>query len=164
MKIRAAVDAASDADILILARTDARAVHGFEEALTRCREFEAEGADIVFLEAPENEDEMRRFCATMRVPCMANMVHGGKTPILPPDKLQDIGFKLAIYPLVLLSSAVAAMQGALIALQSGATASGPKKFRSRNYKRSLDFLNTGRARSGTGTLRPANAGSKQKLT
>jgi 2-methylisocitrate lyase-like PEP mutase family enzyme len=126
MKIRAAVDAARDADILILARTDARAVNGFEEALTRCQEFEAEGADIVFLEAPENEDEMRRFCTTMKLPCMANMVHGGKTPTFPPDKLQDIGFKLAIYPLVLLSSAIAAMQGALVALRSGAIASGPK--------------------------------------
>ena len=57
---------------------------------------------------------------------MANMVHGGKTPVFPPDKLQDIGFKLAIYPLVLLSSAITAMQGALMALQSGASASLPK--------------------------------------
>ena len=62
MKIRAAVDARADADILIMARTDARAVHGFDEALARCRDFEAEGADIIFFEAPESEDEMRRFC------------------------------------------------------------------------------------------------------
>jgi len=88
MKIRAAVDARRDADILILARTDARAVHGFDEALDRCRDFETEGADIIFLEAPENELEMRRFCEAMRKPCMANMVPGGKTPILPPQELQ----------------------------------------------------------------------------
>jgi 2-methylisocitrate lyase-like PEP mutase family enzyme len=125
MKIRAAVDAKADTDILILARTDARAVCGFEEALARCRDFEAEGADIVFLEAPENEDEMRRFCQAMTVPCMANMVHGGKTPVLPPDLLQDVGFKLAAYPLVLLSSAIAAMQEALAALQRGAPAAQP---------------------------------------
>jgi len=116
MKIRAAIDARRDADILILARTDARAVHGFDEALDRCRDFEMEGADIIFLEAPENELEMRRFCQAMRKPCMANMVPGGETPILPPQELQSIGYKLALYPVVLMSSVVAAMQAALAAL------------------------------------------------
>jgi len=117
MKIRAAVDARRDADILILARTDARAVHGFDEALDRCRDFETEGADIIFLEAPENEMEMRRFCEAMRKPCMANMVPGGKTPILPPQELQNIGYKLALYPVMLMSAAIAAMQAALAALR-----------------------------------------------
>ena len=116
MKIRAAVDARRDADILILARTDARAVLGFDEAIDRCRDLETEGADIIFLEAPENELEMRRFCQTMRKPCMANMVPGGKTPILAPQELQSIGYKLAVYPVVLMSSAIAAMQAALAAL------------------------------------------------
>ena len=116
MKIRAAVDARRDADILILARTDARAVHGFDEALDRCRDFETEGADIIFLEAPESEIEMRRFCEAMRKPCMANMVPGGKTPVLPPQKLQNIGYKLALYPVMLMSAAIAAMQAALAAL------------------------------------------------
>jgi len=117
MKIRAAVEARADTDILIMARTDARAVHGFDEALARCKDFEAEGADIIFLEAPENEDEMRRFCGAMQKPCMANMVPGGKTPILPPAKLQDVGYKLALYPVMLLSSAIAAMQSTLAALR-----------------------------------------------
>jgi 2-methylisocitrate lyase-like PEP mutase family enzyme len=117
VKIRAAVDARRDADILILARTDARAVHGFDEALERCHDFEAEGADIIFLEAPENESEMRRFCQAMRKPCIANMVPGGKTPILPPHELQSIGYKLALYPVVLMSSAIAAMKAALSALR-----------------------------------------------
>ena len=117
MKIRAAVDARRDAEILILARTDARAVHGFDEALDRCRDFETEGADIIFLEAPENELEMRRFCQAMRKPCMANIVPGGKTPILPPQELQSIGYKLAVYPVVLMSSVIAAMQAALAALR-----------------------------------------------
>src|SRR5262245_59784686 len=119
MKIRAAVEARADADILILARTDARAVHGFDAALARCRDFEEEGADIIFLEAPEYEDEMRRFCAAMRKPCMANLVPGGKTPILPPAQLQDLGYKLAVYPVMLLSSAIAAMQATLAALRPG---------------------------------------------
>lgn len=117
MKIRAAVDAARDTEILILARTDARAVHGFDEALNRCRDFEAEGADIIFLEAPETEDEMRRFCGAMTKPCMANMVPGGKTPILPPKGLQDAGYKLGLYPVALMTSAIAAMQSTLAALR-----------------------------------------------
>jgi 2-methylisocitrate lyase-like PEP mutase family enzyme len=117
MKIRAAADAKRDVDILILARTDARAVHGFDEALARCRDFEAEGADIIFLEAPENEAEMTRFCEAMQKPCMANMVPGGKTPVLPPNELQQIGYKLALYPVALLTSAIAAMQTALAALR-----------------------------------------------
>src|SRR4029079_412353 len=90
MKIRAAVDAKANADILVMARTDARAVHGFDEALARCRDFEAEGADIIFLEAPETEDEMRCFGAAMKKPCMANMVRGGKPPVLPPQQLQQV--------------------------------------------------------------------------
>ncbi len=117
MKITAAVDARAGADILIMARTDARAVHGFEEALARCRDFEENGADIIFLEAPESEDEMRRFCAAMTKPCMANMVPGGKTPVLPPRKLQEAGYKLALYPVMLLSSAIAAMQASLAAVR-----------------------------------------------
>jgi 2-methylisocitrate lyase-like PEP mutase family enzyme len=117
MKIRAAVDARANADILIMARTDARAVHGFDEALARCKDFEAEGADIIFLEAPETEDEMRRFCRAMTKPCMANMVPGGKTPVLPLHKLQQVGYKLALYPVMLLSSAIAAMQATLAALR-----------------------------------------------
>jgi 2-methylisocitrate lyase-like PEP mutase family enzyme len=125
MKIRAAVEARSDADILIMARTDARAVHGFDEALARCKDFEAEGADIIFLEAPETEDEMRRFCGAMQKPCMANLVPGGKTPILPPAQLQEIGYKLGLYPVILLSSAIAAMQATLAALRPGSTTPYP---------------------------------------
>lgn len=116
MKIRAAVEGRAGADILILARTDARAVHGFDEALARCQDFVAEGADIIFLEAPESEEEMRRFCRAITKPCMANMVFGGKTPVRPPAELESLGFKLAAYPLVLLSAAIAAMQQALLAL------------------------------------------------
>jgi 2-methylisocitrate lyase-like PEP mutase family enzyme len=125
MKIRAAVDARAAADILIMARTDARAVHGFDEALARCQDFEAEGADIIFLEAPESEDEMRRFCRAMNTPCMANMVPGGKTPVLAPDQLHKLGYKLALYPVMLLSSSIAAMQATLAALRPGSKTPQP---------------------------------------
>jgi len=137
VKIRAAVEAR--ADILIMARTDARAVHGFDEALARCRDFEAEGADIIFLEAPESEDEMRRFCGAMRRPCMANMVPGGKTPILPPDRLQEIGYKLALYPVILLSAAIAAMQASLAALRPGSTAPQPPSVSFAELQRLVGF-------------------------
>jgi len=126
MKIRAAVEARGDADILVMARTDARATHGFDEALARCKEFEAEGADIIFLEAPESEEEMTRFCAAMTKPCMANLVPaGGKTPVLPHDRLEKIGYKLALFPVMLLSSSISAQQAALKALQPGAGAPFP---------------------------------------
>jgi 2-methylisocitrate lyase-like PEP mutase family enzyme len=125
MKIRAAVDARACVDILVMARTDACATHGFDEALARCKDFEAEGADIIFLEAPESEDEMRKFCAAMKKPCLANMVPGGKTPILPPAKLQEVGYKLALYPVMLLTSAIAAMQGTLAALRPEANLPQP---------------------------------------
>src|SRR5262244_655964 len=125
MKIRAAVDARANADILIMARTDARAVHGFDEALARCKDFEAEGADIIFLEAPETEDEMARFCAAMTKPCMANLVPGGKTPVLPFDRLEKIGYRLGLFPVMLLSTSITAMQATLQALRPGASVPFP---------------------------------------
>jgi 2-methylisocitrate lyase-like PEP mutase family enzyme len=125
MKIRAAADARAKSDILILARTDARAVHGFDEALARCKDFEEEGADIIFLEAPESEDEMRRFCAAMTKPCLANMVPGGKTPILPPAELQKVGYKIALYPVMLVSASIAAMQATLGSLRPGSKTPPP---------------------------------------
>lgn len=119
-RVRAAVDAKREgADILILARTDARQTHGFDEALVRIRGFEELGADIVFLEAPESVEEMRAFCEATRVPTLANMLENGKTPLLPPSVLEELGFKIAAYPLTLLSSAVAAMQAALRDLARG---------------------------------------------
>lgn len=119
MKIRAAVDAGRDADILILARTDARAVHGFKDALERCHIFAEEGADIIFLEAPDDEQEMARFCDVFEQPTLANMVVGGKTPVLPPARLQEMGYKIVLYPLALLSSAMYAAREALAALGNG---------------------------------------------
>lgn len=120
-RVRAAVDARDEGvDILILARTDARQTHGLDEALQRIVGFEELGADIVFLEAPESVDEMREFCRVARRPTLANMLEDGKTPWLPPSTLQELGFKIAAYPLSLLSSAAQAMQQALSALEAGA--------------------------------------------
>jgi 2-methylisocitrate lyase-like PEP mutase family enzyme len=128
-RIRAAVDAREDgADILIMARTDANATHGFDEAMRRIEAFAEAGADILFLEAPKTEDEMRAFCAGAGGPCMANMVEQGETPVLPPAALEALGFKVAAYPLTLLNAAMAAMAGALRALAEGRTPEGMLSF------------------------------------
>jgi len=119
-RVRAAVDArAEGAGILVMARTDARAPLGFDEALWRARAFADLGADLVFLEAPHDESEMERSCREVPVPCMANMVEGGDTPILPPDKLEALGYRIAAYPLTLLAAATHAMERALVGLREG---------------------------------------------
>jgi len=122
-RIRAAVDERdAGADILIMARTDARHAHGMEEALWRCQAFADQGADIIFLEAPRSRQEMEQFCTTIPGYKMANIVEGGDTPALPPKELESIGYKIAAYPLTLLSSAALAMNQALEALKQGAPA------------------------------------------
>ena len=91
-RIQAGVDAREEgADILILARTDARATHGLDEAITRSQAFRDIGADITFVEAPHDADEMRRSCAEVEGPKMANLVEQGDTPILPPAELEEMG-------------------------------------------------------------------------
>ncbi len=119
-RLRAALDARDEgADILVIARTDARQTHGFDEALARARRFDELGADVVFLEAPESVEEMRTFCREVKAPTMANMLEQGRTPILPPAELEAIGFKIAAYPLTLLMASIAAMQKALAELATG---------------------------------------------
>ena len=125
-RIRAALDARDEArsqgdDILILARTDARAVHGLDEALARARDFAELGADILFVEAPRSAAEMRRICDEVPGVHMANMVEGGATPLLPPAELEELGFRIAAYPLTLLAAAMAAMREALAAMKTGRT-------------------------------------------
>lgn len=120
-RIEAAVDERNaGADILIMARTDARQTHGLEEALWRARAFAELGADITFLEAPTNLDEMARYCAEVPGYKMANMLEEGSTPLLPPCELEALGFHIAAYPLTLVSSAAFAMRRALEQLKQGA--------------------------------------------
>lgn len=129
MRVRAAVDAReAGADILILARTDARAVLGLEEALVRARAFEGLGADIIFVEAPASEDEMAAICQATSLPNLANMLEGGVTPILAPRRLEEIGFAIAAYPLALLAMATGAMEAALEGLAAGVMPSGAASF------------------------------------
>ena len=123
-RIRAAVDARDElrdggADILIMARTDANATDGIEEAIARAKAFQQIGADISFLEAPKTEAEMRRYCADVPGPKMANMVEQGDSPFLPPAKLQEIGYKIAVYPITLILAGIRAMEDALAKMKAG---------------------------------------------
>lgn len=119
-RIRAAVDAREEGvDILILARTDARHGHGLDEALERAAAFRDAGADILFVEAPKSRAEMERICREVGGVQMANIVEGGETPALPPAELEAIGYRIAAYPLTLLSAATCAMTEALAAMKAG---------------------------------------------
>ncbi len=120
MRIQAAVDARNEgADILIMARTDARATHNLEEAIKRAQLFHQIGADINFLEAPESKAEMQQYCEQVEGYKFANLIENGKTPILPHQELEDMGFKIAVYPLTLLNVSIRAMQQALSSMQNG---------------------------------------------
>jgi 2-methylisocitrate lyase-like PEP mutase family enzyme len=122
LRIRAAVDAReAGADVLILARTDARASHGLDEAIDRARAFADLGADILFVEAPRSEAELERVGRELPDPKLANLVEGGDTPLLSPERLEALGFKIAAYPVTLLSASIRAMQDALADLAAGRT-------------------------------------------
>lgn len=112
-KLRAAADARAEQDIVVIARTDARAVEGFAAALDRCKAYEQAGADVIFLEAPESEAELAAVSQAIRAPLFANMVEGGKTPILPAARLEALGYRIAIYPVSLLTASAKAMLGVL---------------------------------------------------
>jgi 2-methylisocitrate lyase-like PEP mutase family enzyme len=126
LRIRAAVDARRESglDLVIIARTDARAPHGFDEAMARLREFRAAGADVLFLEAPADADELPRFAREIDGPAMANLVPAGKTPVLAPRELRTMGFAFAIYHQPLFG-AIAAMRTAMEALAGGDPAGVP---------------------------------------
>lgn len=97
-KIKVAVDTRTKDDFLIIARTDSRTGLGIEEALSRAVAFEEAGADIIFVEAPETESEMKKVNEVINKPTLANMVSGGKTPIFSSTKLADMGYSVAIHP------------------------------------------------------------------
>ena len=105
-RIKAAVDARAEEDVMILARTDARSEHGLGEAIERAQKFYELGADILFVEAPQSVEEMQQICVETPGPRMVNLLEGGHTPILPQAELRDMGFNLVAYPLTLLSAAM----------------------------------------------------------
>ncbi|HHW25727.1 MAG TPA: isocitrate lyase/PEP mutase family protein [Firmicutes bacterium] len=123
-KIEAAVDTRSDPDFVIIARTDARAVYGLEEAISRAKMAVSAGADLIFLEAPQSVDELKRVRDSIDAPLMANMIEHGKTPLLSVDELQKMGYNLVIYPLAALYAAASAMVEAMSELKKTGTTAG----------------------------------------
>jgi len=123
-KIRVAVEARGDDDILIVARTDARTAHGLDEALRRAEAYANAGADILFVESPESEREMEKICASFELPLMANMVEGGKTPILSAARLTELGYRIAIFPATGFLAAGAALDSVYKTLQRDGSSVG----------------------------------------
>lgn len=123
-RIKAAVDAREElrdkgGDILIMARTDANATDGLDEAMRRATEFVNAGVDITFLEAPKDEEEMRRYCAEVPGHKMANMVEQGITPYLSAKDLEEIGYKVAIWPVATMLTAIKGMRETLASIKAG---------------------------------------------
>jgi 2-methylisocitrate lyase-like PEP mutase family enzyme len=121
LKIEAATASRRSDDFLIIARTDARSVLGFKEAITRGRMYEEAGADIIFIESPETEEELRIVGQNFNHPVLANMVEGGKTPVIGTKTLEEMGFKIAIFPVTCLLIAAKAMQKAMDVLRDNGT-------------------------------------------
>jgi 2-methylisocitrate lyase-like PEP mutase family enzyme len=109
-KIRVAADSRRSKDFLIIARTDARTTLGLDEALRRAEAYAKAGADILFVESPETEEEMRTIGRSFHLPLLANMVEGGRTPVLSRQDLESIGYKIAIFPITAMLAAVQAMK------------------------------------------------------
>ncbi|MFV0600631.1 MAG: oxaloacetate decarboxylase [Brachymonas sp.] len=116
-KIKAAVDARHDPDLLIMARTDAAAVHGFEAAVERAQQFAEAGADILFVEAVTKAEEIRALPQRLAKPQLMNMVIGGKTPIFNATELSELGYGIVLYANATLQGAVMGMQKALTVLR-----------------------------------------------
>ncbi|MCB1750707.1 MAG: isocitrate lyase/PEP mutase family protein [Gammaproteobacteria bacterium] len=142
-RVEAAVAARDQAaqPLLILARTDARGTDGLDEALYRAQAFTECGADMIFVEAPLDLEELKQIPKRVAAPCMANMLEDGVTPFLDPEQLQDIGFKLVAYPLTLLSASAAAMTDALSRVKAGRR--GGRRMRFDEMKTLLGFAELG---------------------
>ncbi len=118
-KVKVAVDSRSDRDFLIIARTDSRSSLGLDEALRRAETYLKAGADVLFVESPESIEEMRKIGETFKgVPLFANLVEGGRTPILDAKTLAEIGYRIAIFPAIGFLAAGAALERAYLDLKA----------------------------------------------
>ncbi len=115
-KIAVAAESRRSDDFLIIARTDARTAYGLDEAIRRAEAYAAAGADILFVESPESEEEMQRIASTLSHPVLVNLVDGGMTPVLPRTRLKEMGFRIAIYPVTGFLAAAAAVESAYASL------------------------------------------------
>jgi 2-methylisocitrate lyase-like PEP mutase family enzyme len=134
-KIRAATGERINPDTFIIARTDAREVYGMDEALRRGERYARAGADGLFIESPMSVDELALIGKTFDVPQLANMLEGGRTPILKPAELEDLGFRIVTYGISLMMRAIKNMQETLADIKAGemkltGTAIGFEKYKS----------------------------------
>jgi methylisocitrate lyase len=123
-KLRAAVDARVDPDFVIMARTDALAVHGLDEAIGRANRYREAGADLLFIEAPPTRREMERIPREVQAPLLANMIEGGKTPAFTAKELEAIGYSVVVYPLAALYASAWAVRCVMEALRDSGTTGG----------------------------------------
>jgi methylisocitrate lyase len=127
-KLQAALDARSDKDFIIVARTDARATEGLDKAIERGLFYKKIGADVIFIEAPKTIQEMQKIGNSINAPLVANMIEGGATPIISKSKLHRMGFKIILYPLsVLFSNTFATFQTLKELKRFGITKKSKKK-------------------------------------
>ena len=120
-KIRAAAENRTDPDFIIIARTDARAVNGIDDAIERGLCYREAGADVIFVEAPTSREEIERVAREIKAPLLSNQVPGGKTPGLTATELEKLGYKIVIFPVVSLMSATLAIESALTKLKERGT-------------------------------------------
>ncbi len=137
--IRAAAENRVNSDTFIIARTDAREVYGLDEALRRGERYARAGADALFIEAPTSVEEMRTIGGAFDVPQLANMLEGGRTPLLRPSDLEDLGFRIVIYGISPLMHAVRAMQEVLSSLSKGDISFAGKGIGFEEYKSIVGF-------------------------
>jgi methylisocitrate lyase len=120
-KIKAALDSRRDQNLVVIARTDARAVMGLQEAIERGVAYAEAGADMIFVDAPESAEELSLIARSIPAPLMANLSEGGKTPLLSAQELQDMGYKLVIYPRSAAGAAAKAIQELMAILKRDGT-------------------------------------------
>jgi methylisocitrate lyase len=140
-KLKAALDARQDPDFVIMARTDANAVNGIDDALERMALYREVGADLLFVEAPRNTDEMRRICTELDGPNLANMIEGGGTPLLSLEELTEIGFAVVTYPVAATFVVAKAMRAFMRYLAETGTTAGfdPEMLQFEDFNEIIDL-------------------------
>ena len=123
-KVKAAVDARTDEDFMIMARTDALAINGLEDAIHRGNLYREAGADIIFVEAPTTVEQMRRITSQVAAPTMANNIEGGKSPLLSAGELQKIGYSSVVFPVAATYAVAKAVSGLMRAIKQDGTSLG----------------------------------------
>jgi 2-methylisocitrate lyase-like PEP mutase family enzyme len=140
LKIELAVESRTSSDFLVIARTDARTSLGLNEAIQRGQLYARAGADIVFVESPETEDEMGRIGQEIDAPLLANMVEGGRTPILPAKRLAELGYAIAIYPAVGFLGAAAALERVYLHLRGNGDSNALPSSESYGFDRMCELM------------------------